>query len=107
MYRYESAVSDIFSRHHGRIIIATFASNIYRLKHIIETCKENKRKVALFGRSMDTSIDIAIKCGYIKDKNLSQEEVINQINLFVDEHRVNNSNKQYEWVFLKTDLLKE
>lgn len=54
----------------NRIILATFASNIYRLKHIIETCKENKRKVALFGRSMDTSIDIATKCGYIKDKNI-------------------------------------
>lgn len=54
----------------SRIILATFASNIYRLKHIIETCKENKRKVALFGRSMDTSIDIAKKCGYIKDKNI-------------------------------------
>lgn len=38
----------------------------------------------------------------IKDKNLSQEEVINQIKLFIDEHNVNNSNKQYEWVFLKT-----
>ena len=54
----------------NRIILATFASNIYRLKHIIETCRENKRKVALFGRSMDTSIDIATKCGYIKDKNI-------------------------------------
>ena len=54
----------------NRIILATFASNIYRLKHIIETCKENKRKVALFGRSMDTSIEIAIKCGYILDKNI-------------------------------------
>lgn len=54
----------------NRIILATFASNIYRLKHIIETCKENKRKVALFGRSMDTSIDIATRCGYIKDKNI-------------------------------------
>ena len=54
----------------NRIILATFASNIYRLKHIIETCRENKRKVALFGRSMDTSIDIAIKCGYIKDKSI-------------------------------------
>ena len=54
----------------SRIILATFASNIYRLKHIIETCKENNRKVALFGRSMDTSIDIATKCGYIKDKNI-------------------------------------
>lgn len=54
----------------SRIILATFASNIYRLKHIIETCRENKRKVALFGRSMDTSIEIATKCGYIKDKNI-------------------------------------
>ena len=54
----------------NRIILATFASNIYRLKNIIETCKENKRKVALFGRSMETSIDIANKCGYIKDKNI-------------------------------------
>ena len=53
-----------------RIILATFAANIYRLRNIIEICKENKRKVALFGRSMDTSIDIAIKCGYIKDKNI-------------------------------------
>jgi len=55
---------------YSRIILATFASNIYRLKHIIETCKENNRKVALFGRSMDTSIDIATKCGYIKDKSI-------------------------------------
>ena len=54
----------------NRIILATFASNIYRLKNIIETCRENKRKVALFGRSMETSIDIAIKCGYIKDKSI-------------------------------------
>ena len=54
----------------SRIIIATFASNVYRLKHIIETCKKFNRKVVLFGRSMDTSVDIAIKCGYIKDKNI-------------------------------------
>ena len=54
----------------NRIILATFASNIYRLKHIIEICKKNKRKVALFGRSMDTSIDIAVKCGFIQDKKI-------------------------------------
>src|SRR5699024_9756773 len=54
----------------NRLIIATFASNIYRLKHIIETCKKHKRKVALFGRSMETSVEIAAKCGYIKDKSI-------------------------------------
>lgn len=64
-------LSEIFSNEkENRIILATFASNIYRLKHIIEICRKNKRKVALFGRSMDTSIDIAVKCGYIKDKKI-------------------------------------
>ena len=64
-------LGEIFSNNkNNRIILATFASNIYRLKNIIEICRENKRKVALFGRSMDTSINIAIKCGYIKDKNI-------------------------------------
>lgn len=67
----DETLSDIFSTYkNNRLIIATFASNIYRLKHIIETCRKNKRKVALFGRSMDVSIDIAIECGYIKDKNI-------------------------------------
>ena len=64
-------LSEIFeTEKNNRIILATFASNIYRLKHIIEICKKNNRKVALFGRSMETSIDIAIKCGYIKDKKI-------------------------------------
>ena len=64
-------LTDIFDTYdNNRLIIATFASNIYRVKHIIETCKKHKRKVALFGRSMETSVDIAIKCGYIKDKNI-------------------------------------
>ncbi len=55
---------------YNRIILATFASNVYRIKHIIETCKKNNRKIALFGRSMENTVDIAIKCGYIKDKDI-------------------------------------
>ena len=64
-------LSEIFENEkNNRIILATFASNIYRLKHIIEICRKNKRKVALFGRSMDTSIEIAVKCGFIQDKKI-------------------------------------
>ena len=66
----DNALSDIFSRYRGRIIIATFASNIYRLKHIVDTCKRNGRKIATFGRSMDTNIDISIQGGYIKNKEI-------------------------------------
>lgn len=67
----DEALSEIFAANpKSRIILATFASNIYRITHIIETCKENNRKVAVFGRSMNTSIEIALQCGYIKDKDI-------------------------------------
>lgn len=68
--RVDEALSEIFARHKGRIIIATFASNIYRLKHIVDTCKRNGRKIATFGRSMETNIDISIQGGYIKHKDV-------------------------------------
>ncbi|HHT38231.1 MAG TPA: ribonuclease J [Mollicutes bacterium] len=68
--RVDETLGDVFERCTGRIIIATFASNIYRLKHIVETCKKNNRKVALFGRSMETSIEIAIACGYIENTDI-------------------------------------
>jgi len=66
----DEALSHIFMKHNSRIIIATFASNIYRLKHIVDTCKRNNRKIAIFGRSMENNIEISLNSGYIKHKEI-------------------------------------
>ena len=66
----DSTLNDMIGRHHGRVIIATFASNIYRIKHIVETCKKYNRKIIVFGRSMENSIELALNNGLINDKSL-------------------------------------
>ena len=68
--RVDDALQEIFAKEKGRIIIATFASNIYRLKHIVDTCKKNNRKIAIFGRSMENNIEISIEGGYISNKEI-------------------------------------
>ncbi len=67
----DEALGDVFAKAcTNRIILATFASNIYRIKHIVETCRENNRKIITFGRSMENAKDIALKNGLIKDSSI-------------------------------------
>lgn len=66
----DNALGEIFAREKGRIIVATFASNVYRLKHIVDTCKRNGRKIAIFGRSMENNLEIATQGGYITSKDV-------------------------------------
>ena len=66
----DEALGDVFARHNSRIILATFASNIYRIKHIVETCRKNNRKIVTFGRSMETAKEIALKNNLITDKTI-------------------------------------
>lgn len=60
-------LDSIFAEHlKGRMIIATFASNVDRVQHIINSAHKYGRKVAVEGRSMVNIISTASELGYIK-----------------------------------------
>ena len=66
-----------------RIIITTFASNMYRIQAILKTAHRYGRKVAVTGRSMENILKVATELGYFK---LPQGAVvdINQIKSIPD-----------------------
>lgn len=63
-----------------RIIVATFASNIHRVQQIINVAKALKRKVALFGRSLENVVAIGAELGYLEipDNVLIDSNTVNK-----------------------------
>ena len=58
-------ISTMFTQIKGRIIISTFASNVYRVDQIVKACIESGRKLVIIGRSMVKNINVAKEMGYI------------------------------------------
>nr|WP_207730252.1 ribonuclease J [Clostridium botulinum] len=58
-------LTKIFSNAKGRVIVATFASNIHRMQQIIDASIEYGRKVAFSGRSMENISKVAMDLGYL------------------------------------------
>ncbi|MCX8070079.1 MAG: ribonuclease J [Thermodesulfovibrionales bacterium] len=56
---------DIFAKAKGRIIIATFASNIHRIQQVIDVAVQFSRKVAISGKSIVCNATIANNLGYL------------------------------------------
>ena len=59
------AFENIFSQAKGRIIVATFASNVHRIQQIITAAEKFERRVAVSGRSMENIVAVATELGYL------------------------------------------
>mgnify|MGYP000341715804 CR=1 FL=1 len=56
---------EMFMKARGRIIVATFASNVHRIQQVINASVKFGRKIAVCGRSMLNVVDVAMKLGYL------------------------------------------
>jgi ribonuclease J len=54
---------------HGRVIVATFASNIGRVQQVIDAAWAHGRKMVAIGRSMEQNTAIALDRGFLNDRD--------------------------------------
>lgn len=56
---------DIFSSANGRIIVATFASNIHRIQQVMDVAQRYNRSIVISGLTMQKNVEIAQSLGYL------------------------------------------
>ncbi len=58
-------LEDIFRTSRQRILVASFASNVHRIQQVINAAYRFNRKVAVVGRSMEKTVEVAVEEGYL------------------------------------------
>ncbi|WP_294081711.1 ribonuclease J [Sphaerobacter sp.] len=61
----EQTFDDVLRRAPGRVIVATFASNISRVQQVLTTAHRHGRRVACVGRSLQNNVRVALELGYL------------------------------------------
>ncbi|MDU4884453.1 MAG: ribonuclease J [Clostridium celatum] len=59
----------VISNAKGRVIVATFASNIHRMQQIVDASFKSNRKIIFNGRSMENISKVAMELGYLHIPN--------------------------------------
>ncbi|WP_214849516.1 ribonuclease J [Exiguobacterium sp. s193] len=76
-----SELNDVIYEAPGRVIVASFASNVHRLQQVFAAAEANNRKVAVVGRSMVNIVEVAQRLNYLrfKQKTLIELSEINRL----------------------------
>lgn len=56
----------LFRQAEGRVIVATFASNLHRIQQVVRLCERHGRKITFVGRSMEQNTRMARELGYLQ-----------------------------------------
>lgn len=69
----EATLDSVMAEAPGRVLLATFASNLGRVQQVINVARRHGRRVGMVGRSMVNNVRIAIKLGYL---DIKEEELL-------------------------------
>lgn len=62
----EPTFVDLFEKAPGRVFVAVFSSNINRIQMLVNAATQHGRKIAMDGRSMMSTLEVAVKLGMIR-----------------------------------------
>lgn len=63
----------LFAKAQGRILVATFSSNIDRIQQVVGSARKTGRKVVINGRSMENNVNVARELGYLE---IEEENIV-------------------------------